>query len=497
MDWVPSAYRPLIGPSPVFLPWERELECPSTHWMSPITFSSPQYEDEGVNRETQTHFKTLLISMRDKSVTVEEAKLWLAGSIPRATVRLYLHDCFLQGVQNVFDEIRVNHVLKPSDVNRARETVSYNEDLVYTARNSVHARISVYATLQEVQPGNPPTGGAGNTAAVPDPMGLLEVMRRENASLMGKVSNLEAQIAQILALHGAGATTTRTHVSDTHAGLSGAGVARNNTRAPPPPIFSGSEDGLKIRTWLAQFQEYCKVMRIVPSEMTAFATLCLKDKAAEHWTTIKETLQQQNKDVNDFEVFRFALVEHYIDLATENTVRPRLSRVKQRSSVADYHNRFRDIILEAVMHPLSQPEACSYFRAGLKSSIYEHVMRDSAIRNQQSSLEVVVRAAKEAEALFDVLAGHSEDSLRSPQKTKRALQSPQLRDDKGKKPKPANSKEGIVGMSDKLLALSDSLEIPRNVAYARFRANKCLKCDKKGHTLQQCREGDSRATSDA
>lgn len=121
MDWVLSTYHPLIGPSPLFLPWVRDYECPPTHWMASLTFSSPQYEDESVNKDTQEHFKTLLVSMRDKCVTVDAAKLWLAGSIPRAAVRLYLQDCFLQGVQNVFDEIRQNPVLKPSDINEISE----------------------------------------------------------------------------------------------------------------------------------------------------------------------------------------------------------------------------------------------------------------------------------------------------------------------------------------------------------------------------------------
>jgi hypothetical protein len=70
-------------------------------------------------------------------------------------------------------------------------------------------------------------------------------------------------------------------------------------------------------------------------------------------------------------VFRFAMIEHYVDLSVEGTVRARLANLKQHHSVSDYHQKLRDILVEAVLQPLSAREAVHYFRS--KKPIFELV----------------------------------------------------------------------------------------------------------------------------
>ena len=60
-------------------------------------------------------------------------------------------------------------------------------------------------------------------------------------------------------------------------------------------------------------------------------------------------------------------------------------------------------MVEAVKHPITGPEACSYFRAGLKPTLLEGLMQDSVVRNELSELDVDVKAAKEVKAYFRFL----------------------------------------------------------------------------------------------
>jgi hypothetical protein len=278
-----------------------------------------------------------------------------------------------------------------------------------------------------------------------------------------------------------------THVSESLA-------KGQSIRSPPAPLFSGTKENCKIHTWLAQFVDYCRILRIAPDQMTSYASLCLKDKAAEHWANMKRALAQVGKDPNDFEVFRLAMLEHYVDLSVESTVRSRLSKLKQVHSVAEFHAKFRDIMVEAILHPLSGPEACSLFRAGLKKPIFETLMRDPVVRNEQASLEVVVRAAKEAEALLSMLAGNnnSEDTARSPHRPRHRHAGHQA------KPRgmptfntslsgPPAKKMRTDAPPEGQVTQVQARGVSSSLANYRWRVNKCLNCGKDGHNMDTCR----------
>ncbi len=70
------------------------------------------------------------------------------------------------------------------------------------------------------------------------------------------------------------------------------------------------------------------------------------------------------------------MLAQFVEGNVEHTVRVRLARLKHSGSVASYHAAFRAIMVEAVQHPISGPEACSAFRTGLKPAVYQLVMRD-------------------------------------------------------------------------------------------------------------------------
>jgi hypothetical protein len=312
------------------------------------------------------------------------------------------------------------------------------------------------------------------------------VSLREQASKSHKIlQSLESKLVD-------GTDPSPTRVSDT--------IASKATRAPPAPFFCGSKEGYKVQTWLEQFSEYCRVMRIEPALMTSYATLCLKDKAAEHWSNIKQGLLSVGKDPYEFDVFKLAMLEHYVDLSVESTVRSRLSSLRQTQSVAEFLSEFRDIMVEAVLHPLSNLEATTYFRAGLKKSVYEHIMCDSSVRHEGATLESVVRAAKEAEALISLLEGrnsddnaHSPEFRQEPRAAVRNRPSSLARDqaDDAKRPRTEAAPKHVQqsGAPASLVTQAAAWGIPKPLVDSRFNLRKCIKCGTHGHAASACPVG--------
>jgi hypothetical protein len=179
---------------------------------------------------------------------------------------------------------------------------------------------------------------------------------------------------------------------------------RGTTRVAIPK-FSGDKGSTDAITWLGQFGRYANLLRLKPEELVSHATLCLEGRAAREWAFMEKALTAQNKDIENFDVFKEALTTHFVDPDVESTVRVRLARLKQSGSVAQYHSTFRGILVEAVTNPVLGAEAVSLFKQGLKAPILEQLMKDSVTRHEHADLEKVVQAAKEAEQLIGVLAG--------------------------------------------------------------------------------------------
>jgi hypothetical protein len=278
---------------------------------------------------------------------------------------------------------------------------------------------------------------------------------------------------------------------------------RGPARRPPAPSFNGEKHGTDVVTWLGQFEDYSSILGLQPDELVSHAALCLTGRAAKEWAFLKKALSSQGKNVRDFEVFKASLLSHFVEAEVENTVRVRLSQLKQNGSVAAYHAAFRAIMVEAVKFPISGPEACSYFRAGLKPHLLEILTKDSTIRNELANLDVVVQAAKEAEAFLRTLPGavlERENKARG----KRPMESSEMIP---KKPRPASSGAGPSGTSR---PSGPSRPAPgagpsgtsrptggagRNfVARGAFRREgRCYECGKEGHIAKDCQAKGGRA----
>jgi Retrotransposon gag protein/Zinc knuckle len=233
-----------------------------------------------------------------------------------------------------------------------------------------------------------------------------------------------------------------------------------------------------VITWLKQFDSYSQICCPQPHELVAHASLCLSGRAAKEWPLISKALVVQGKDVNDFEVFKSAMLSQFVDADVESTLRVRLQKLKQTGSVTAYHAAFRAIMVEAVKYPVTGPEACSYFRAGLKPVLLEQLVKDSSLRQEMSNLEIVVQTAKEAESCLAMLTGLVNES-KAAGKRPAAPQHDQMT--KRPRTSPASTSSGYAGPSALGPALSDAQK-------EEYRpAGRCYECGKIGHRTRDCK----------
>ena len=250
---------------------------------------------------------------------------------------------------------------------------------------------------------------------------------------------------------------------------------------PPAPIFNGSKDGTKITTWFEQFAAYAALLQLTPDTLVDHASLCLSGKAAEQWALIKKSLALHGKDVKDFDLFKAELLANFVDMSVEDTVRYRLAQLKQSGTVAQYYTAFRAITVEAVTYPVTGPEACAAFRAGLKPALLELIMKDASVRREMSNVEAVVKAAKEAESLLAMLSGVSKGK----EKVYGDREEGEVPRDRGTKRPAHNHPKGAtrhLGKLQKKYGLSQD----RREAAGKLASGVCFDCNKPGHFAFEC-----------
>ena len=254
----------------------------------------------------------------------------------------------------------------------------------------------------------------------------------------------------------------------------------------PPPKFDGTKEGTKITTWFEQFDDYSTIMQISPCDLVANASLCLSGRAAEQWALMKKSLVQRGKDPRDFDTFKAEMLAQFVEGKVEHTVRVRLARLKHSGSVASYHAAFRAIMVEAVQHPISGPEACSAFRTGLKPAVYQLVMRDPMAKDEFEHLDVVVKAAKEAEYLLSIIAGASDHATRRddrliPRKVEKRRLPPMAPRDAKKPSKPMSSLEAAAERTKWV-----KRGLPEAVWFKRHQDGRCYNCGALDHATSDC-----------
>lgn len=180
------------------------------------------------------------------------------------------------------------------------------------------------------------------------------------------------------------------------------------------------------------------------------------------------------------------MLPQYIEGKVEHNVRVRLANLKEVKNVSAIHAAFRAIMVEAVQHLISGPDACSAFRNGLKPAVYQLLMTDPIARDKCEHLDAVVKAAKETEYLPLNLSSSAGDD------TPRQDDHSGYRQDHKRRSAPLKNKE--AKKPGKHVPYDVAFEeakwikkgLPERVFDRRHVDDRCYNCGIRGHNHLRC-----------
>jgi len=239
-------------------------------------------------------------------------------------------------------------------------------------------------------------------------------------------------------------------------------------KPPKPESFAGHDrERHSVIDWTCAVTQYYEAVRISDdAERLRYATCLLRGPALRWWRDMPE-----EKRPLTWVDFTQRLIAYFIPAGAEVTARSQLSRLFQRSSVADYTDRFRAICIN--IPSMTDAEKKNAFTLGLKSD----VRRQVAFSNPATFEEAVALAARIDDILFQ-----------EGRRDNRRL--PPLRSTGGASTSAAPTNSGPVPMDLNAVQPGDNntrLGKLTDSERERLRANgACFRCRQPGHMSSQC-----------
>ncbi|CAI5520369.1 unnamed protein product [Closterium sp. Naga37s-1] len=141
-------------------------------------------------------------------------------------------------------------------------------------------------------------------------------------------------------------------------------VVSARPRAPEPEPFVPGKRDLPVRRWLFQMEEYLSLCHVNQAEWARHAGMMLRGAAATWWQSCHTT-------ISTWEEFSASLTMNFEPVNAIERARDNLAALRQHRSVAEYVNRFRELVLEIPDIPAS--EQMDKFKRGLKPKIRTEV----------------------------------------------------------------------------------------------------------------------------
>ncbi|CAI5485675.1 unnamed protein product [Closterium sp. Naga37s-1] len=141
-------------------------------------------------------------------------------------------------------------------------------------------------------------------------------------------------------------------------------VVSARPRAPEPEPFVPGKRDLPVRRWLFQMEEYLSLCHVNQAEWARHAGMMLRGAAATWWQSCHAT-------ISTWEEFSASLTMNFEPVNAIERARDNLAALRQHRSVAEYVNRFRELVLEIPDIPAS--EQMDKFKRGLKPKIRTEV----------------------------------------------------------------------------------------------------------------------------
>ncbi|CAI7905974.1 unnamed protein product [Closterium sp. NIES-54] len=157
-------------------------------------------------------------------------------------------------------------------------------------------------------------------------------------------------------------------------------VVSARMKAPEPEPFVPGKWNLPVRRWLFQMEEYLSLCHVNQAEWARHAGMMLRGAAATWW-------QSYHAAISTWEEFSASLRINFEPVNAIERARDNLAELRQHRSVAEYINRFRELVLEIPEIPVAKQ--MDKFKRGLKPKIRTEVELRGA-----TTLDEMIRAAE-------------------------------------------------------------------------------------------------------
>ncbi|CAI7802329.1 unnamed protein product [Closterium sp. NIES-54] len=134
-------------------------------------------------------------------------------------------------------------------------------------------------------------------------------------------------------------------------------VVSARLKAPEPEPFVRGKRDLPVRRWLFQMEEYLSLCHVNQAEWARHAGMMLRGAAATWW-------QSCHAAISTWDEFSASLIINFEPVNAIESARDNLAELCQHRSVAEYMNRFRELVLEIPDIPAA--EQMDKFKCGLK-----------------------------------------------------------------------------------------------------------------------------------
>ena len=270
--------------------------------------------------------------------------------------------------------------------------------------------------------------------------------------------------------------------------------------APKPPVFTNSAKGPTVRMWLRHVKEYQSLLPPRPSDCVRIAALYLGDAVSEHWYEMRDILEREGKDPNDWELFEGHMLRVYGMIDVDARAREQLDALTLASCGMDMTEYVRQYTnLQALIPARNDHDKCHFFLKGLPRGVCEKIALDPATLLQWDDFDrlctYACRVYRHAAKTFGVETATSDSSRFKPKgavpKGKHAMSKAHKRPNDA-----SNGPNGGVHKAPRapfdaarwagtLIDSFDKLKLLR-------KEGRCIFCGDKGHRGNMCKKNPSK-----
>ncbi|GJS46089.1 putative receptor protein kinase ZmPK1 [Tanacetum coccineum] len=242
------------------------------------------------------------------------------------------------------------------------------------------------------------------------------------------------------------------------------------------PTFSGSLNIEDFLDWVSETEKYFELMDIPEDSQVKYVAYKLRGAASSWWDNLQTGRRRQRKQpIRTWRKMKRVMFARFLPVDYEQTLYSLYQNCRQYSrTVSEYAEEFMRL---ASRNQLSESDAqqVARFNNGLRYDIQAIICLQTTW-----TLDEAVRMALKAE--HTVSKGKNNSKFKSKPDLNQSL------NESGEKTQPPSSKEGGTEKNKSTYASTSSQTTKKLTnPYARPVGNKCFKCQKIGHTSNQCR----------